>query len=256
MLKLNKIHQGDCLLVMKDIPNKSIDMILCDLPYGTTACKWDTIIPFEPLWKEYERIIKDSGAIVLTGQNPFTSVLVSSNLKLFKYSLVWKKTRATYFAQAPYRFMNNHEDIVVFSKGGTAKNAKNRMKYNPQGLEETYRVESGGGIKATAFRPNRKEREPFIQTKTNYPRSVLEFNSVGKPIHPTQKPVDLFEYLIQSFTSKGDVVLDNCIGSGTTAISAINTDRNWIGIEMEQEYVELANNRIKEHKNNLLNNIE
>jgi site-specific DNA-methyltransferase (adenine-specific) len=242
-----KLYKGDCLEVMKDIEDKSIDLILCDLPYGTTACKWDTIIPFEALWEQYERIIKDSGAIVLTAQQPFTSILVASNLKLFKYSLVWKKSRATFFAQAPYRFMNEHEDILVFSKGGTAKNAKNRMVYNPQGLEDTYRIESGGGTKPNAFRPNRKPSKPFIQTKTNYPRSILEFNSVGKTIHPTQKPVVLFEYIVRSFSNEGEVVLDNCSGSGTTGIAAINTNRKFILIEQDDKYFDVSSDRIEEY---------
>jgi len=245
MIELNRIYNEDCLEGMKRIPDKSIDMILCDLPYGTTACKWDTVIPFEPLWEQYERIIKDNGAIVLTGQQPFSSIMVSSNLTLFKYSLVWKKSRPTYFAQAPYRFMSEHEDILIFSKGGTAQNAKNRMKYNPQGLEDTYRVEKGGGTKSNSFRPNRKPTKPFIQTKTNYPRSVLEFASEGKPQHPTQKPVPLFEYLIKTYTNEGDTVLDNCMGSGTTAIACINTNRNFIGFELDKHYCEIANERIQ-----------
>jgi site-specific DNA-methyltransferase (adenine-specific) len=247
LLEVNKIHLGDCLELMREIPDASVDMILCDLPYGTTACKWDTVIPFEPLWEQYERIIKDNGAIVLTGQQPFSSIMVSSNLTLFKYSLVWKKSRPTYFAQAPYRFMSEHEDILIFSKGGTAQNAKNRMKYNPQGLEDTYRVEKGGGTKSNSFRPNRKPTKPFIQTKTNYPRSVLEFASEGKPQHPTQKPIALFEYLIKSYSDEGDLVLDNCIGSGTTAIAAINTNRNFIGIEKDPAYYQLACERVENH---------
>ena len=243
-----KLIQGDCLEVMDRMIEKGIkvDMILTDPPYGTTACKWDIVIPFEPLWEQYERIIKDNGAIVLTGQQPFSSIMVLSNLKLFKYSLVWKKSRPTYFAQAPYRFMSEHEDILIFSKGGTAQNAKNRMKYNPQGLEDTYRVEKGGGTKSNSFRPNRKPTKPFIQTKTNYPRSVLEFNSEGKPQHPTQKPVALFEYLIKSYSNEGDIVLDNCIGSGTTAIACINTNRNYIGFELDTTYCDIANKRIQD----------
>jgi len=244
-----KLLHGDCLELMKDIPDGSIDMILCDLPYGTTACKWDIIIPFEPLWEQYERIIKDNGAIVLFGSQPFTSKLVTSNINMFKYSLVWEKSRPTYFAQAPYRFMCEHEDILIFSKGFTAQNSKNRMKYYPQGLEDTYRIEKGGGTKSNSFRPGRKPTKPFIQTKTNYPRSVLKFNSEGKPIHPTQKPIDLFEYLINTYTQENEIVLDNCMGSGTTGVACLNTNRNFIGIELDEKYFEIAKRRISEARN-------
>lgn len=240
------IH-GDCLEKMKDIPDKSIDMIICDLPYGTTACKWDVVIPFAPLWEHYKRVIKDRGAIVLFGNQPFTTLLIASNIEMFKYSLVWHKSRATYFAQAPYRFMQNHEDILVFSKGNTAENAKLRMNYYPQGLVDIYKIEAGGGIKATAFRPNRKERKPFIQTKTSYPRSILQFNNEGKTVHPTQKPVTLLEYLIKTYTLEGETVLDNCMGSGSTGIACVNTKRNFIGIEKDDKYFEIAKNRINNH---------
>ena len=240
------IH-ADCLEAMKYIESKSIDMILCDLPYGTTACKWDVVIPFEPLWEQYKRIIKDRGAIVLFGNQPFTTLLIASNLGMFKYPLVWHKSRATYFAQAPYRFMQNHEDILVFSKGNTAENAKLRMNYYPQGLVDTYKLEAGGGIKATSFRPNRKERKPFIQTKTNYPRSILQFNNEGKTMHPTQKPIQLLEYLIKTYTVEGETVLDNCMGSGSTGVACLNTKRNFIGIEKDDKYFEIAKKRIEEH---------
>lgn len=250
MIELNIIYNEDCIKEngMCLIPDKSIDMILCDLPYGTTACKWDTIIPFDLLWEQYKRIIKDDGAIVLFGSQPFTSKLVTSNIDMFKYSLVWEKSRPTYFAQAPYRFMCEHEDILIFSKGFTAQNSKNRMKYYPQGLEDTYRVEKGGGTKSNSFRPGRKPTKPFIQTKTNYPRSVLKFNSEGKPIHPTQKPIDLFEYLIKSYSNENEIILDNCMGSGTTAIACLNTKRNYIGFELDEKYYNLSLKRVKNHK--------
>ena len=250
-IEINKIYNMDCLEGMKYIEDKSIDMILCDLPYGTTACKWDTIIPFKPLWEQYERIVKDNAAIILFGSQPFTSKLVVSNIDMFKYSLVWNKSRPTYFAQAPYRFMCEHEDILIFSKGFTAQNSKNRMKYYPQGLEDTYRVEKGGGTKSNSFRPGRKPTKPFIQTKTNYPRSVFKFNNEGKTIHPTQKPVALCEYLIKTYTNKGELVLDNCMGSGTSCVAAINTGRNYIGFELDNTYFKIANKRIEEHKQNI-----
>ena len=244
---INKIQLGDCLEVMKNIGDKSIDMILCDLPYGTTECKWDVIIPFDLLWKHYERVIKDEGAIVLTASQPFTSALTMSNLKMFKYSLVWKKTKIGGFAQAPYRFMTNHEDILVFSKGGCAKNAKNRMVFNPQDL--IYRPKITKGIKAnqSAQRIRKTDQQDFLSEYTNYPKSVIEIGSEFQNIHPTQKPVALFEYLIKSYTNNGALVLDNCIGSGTTAIACINTKRNYIGIELDKNYFDMANKRIEQH---------
>ena len=242
---LNKILKGDCLDLMKDIPDKSIDMILCDLPYGTTACKWDTIIPFEPLWEQYKRIIKDNGAIVLTASQPFTSALVMSNVKMFKYSLVWNKTRPQGFAQAPYRFMTEHEDILIFSRGGCAKNANPRMKFNPQDLIYRPKITKGKKADASEHRIRKTDQKEFISEYTNYPKSILKFNSEFKTLHPTQKPVALFEYLTKTYTSVGDVVLDNTIGSGTTAVAAINTGRNWIGIEQDAHYCEIANERIK-----------
>ena len=242
---LNKIHLGDCLEVMKDIKDKSIDMVLCDLPFGVTECKWDSVIDLNKLWEQYERIIKENGAIVLTGLQPFTSVLVMSNLKIFKYSLIWRKTRIGGFAQAPYKFMSEHEDIVIFSKGGCAKNAKNRMKYNPQGLIHSRQVRKGKKANASQHRIRKTDQKEYISEFTNYPKSILEFPSDFKTIHPTQKPVELFEYLIKTYTNEGDLVLDNCIGSGTTALACINTNRNFIGIEKDEHYFNLANERIK-----------
>ena len=228
------------------IPDKSVDMILCDLPYGTTECKWDSIIPFDKLWEQYERVIKDNGAIVLTATQPFTSNLVLSNTKLFKYSLVWKKTRIQGFAQAPYRFMTEHEDILVFSRGGCAKNAKIRMKYNPQGLVYSPKIVRGKKANASAHRIRQTDQKDFVSEWTNYPKSVIEIGSEFKPVHPTQKPAPLFEYLIKTYTNEWDTVLDNCIGSGTTAVAAINTKRNYIGFEMDTTYCDIANKRIQD----------
>lgn len=231
------------------IPDKSIDMILCDLPYGTTECKWDTIIPLEPLWGQYERVIKDSGAIVLFGSQPFTSVLVNSNLKMFKYQLIWKKSRIQGFAQAPYRFMTEHEDILIFSKGGCAKNAKIRMKFNPQDLIYAPKITKGKKADATAHRIRKTDQKDFVSEYTNYPKSILTFGSEFKGVHPTQKPVSLCEYLIKTYTNEGDTVLDNCTGSGTTAIACISTNRNYIGFELDKTYFDIANKRIENHKN-------
>lgn len=241
-IELNRIYNEDCLEGMRRIPDKSVDMVLCDLPYGTTACKWDTIIPFRPLWAEYERVIKDSGAIVLTAAQPFTSALINSNPSLFKYALVWKKSKICHFAQAPYRFLTEHEDICVFSKGGCSKNARVRMSYNPQGLVDIEKVCRGKGH--SDHRPSAKRQADYLQTKTGYPKSILDFKSVSNPQHPTEKPVDLFRYLIRTYTNPGETVLDNCMGSGTTAVAAALEGRNFIGFETDAGYVEIANQRL------------
>ena len=231
---------------MKLIDDKSIDMILCDLPYGTTACKWDTIIPFEPLWEQYKRIVKDNGAIVLTASQPFTSALVMSNVKMFKYEWVWESNKSPNFAQAPYMPLKNVENVLVFSYGGCAHPAKNRMKYNPQGVTKVSKVCKQKTVGKYLHRGGMPTAETYEQRGTGYPTQVIRVDKDSKTIHPTQKPVALFEYLIKTYTNEGDLVLDNCIGSGTTAIACINTSRNWIGIEKDEKYVEIANQRIKD----------
>jgi site-specific DNA-methyltransferase (adenine-specific) len=250
ILELNRIYQRDCLDGMTMIPDKSIDMILCDLPYGTTACKWDTLIPLEPLWDQYERIIKDNGAIVLTASQPFTTVLISSNLKLFKYCWVWEKSRATGHLHAKNKPLKIHEDVAVFSPGTTvhASQSKNRMTYNPQGLirvdRQNFRPSSRSDNSYITSRPSHKQSTH--QEYEGYPKSVLKINSEHNvnAYHPTQKPVALFEYLIRTYTNEGEIVLDNCMGSGTTAIAALRAGRDFIGFELESEYVEIANKRI------------
>lgn len=248
-LKLNSIYQGDCLELMNNIADKSIDMILCDLPYGTTQCKWDATIPFEPLWEKYNRIIKDNGTIVLTASQPFTSQLINSNLKMFKYTWVWEKSKATGFLNSKKRPLVAHEDICVFYK--------KPPKYNPQmTIGEAYNK----GVRKQQTEDDVYGKFDQVEVKSEglrYPRSVQYFKtaeSEGKTIHKTQKPVALFEYLIKTYTNEGDIVLDNCIGSGTTAIASMNTNRNWIGIELEEAYVHKANERIELHKNKLLIN--
>lgn len=224
---------------MKRIPDKSVDMILCDLPYGTTACKWDTIIPFKSLWEQYERVIKESGAIVLTASQPFTATLVSSNLKNFRYSWVWEKSRFANQMLAKKQPLKIHEDVCVFSV--------KTHKYYPQDLIEVNK-ETTQGKKVTDNIGGGTRSSSYIQTHTNYPRSILKFKSQGKTIHPTQKPVPLFEYLIKTYTNEGDVVLDNCMGSGTTAIACLNTGRNYIGFELDRDYYEKLTERIASHK--------
>jgi len=247
MLELNKIYNMDCLEGMKQIPDKSIDMILCDLPYGTTACKWDVIIPFEPLWEQYKRIIKDNGAIVLFGSQPFTSALVMSNLKMFKYEWIWVKS-PTGFLNAKKMPMKSVEDVCVFYK--------QLPTYNPQDLtivnkkktnHKTKKVKSGIGL--STHNGGRLPNE-YFQEFSNYPRQELFFPN-DKGLHPTQKPVALLEYLIKTYTNEGETVLDNCMGSGTTAIACINTNRNYIGFELDTGYFNLANERIANHFNPL-----
>lgn len=252
------IEQGDCLELMKQIPDGSIDMILCDLPYGTTACKWDTIIPFEPLWCQYERIIKDNGAIVLFGAEPFSTELRHSNLPMFKYDWVWIKNNAVGFVNAKLKPMNKHEIISVFSKGKTSNGNPNNMRYFPQGLI-TYGKEVRSGNKKgkdnTYWRPSLKSSNEggYVQQYTNYPTTVLQFDKVQKSVHPTQKPVALLEYLIKTYTKSGDVVLDNCMGSGSTCVAAVNTGRHYIGFELDPIYFDIACKRLGEVKKGVKN---
>jgi len=251
-LDINTIYHGDCLDLMKDIPDKSIDMILCDLPYGTTACKWDTIIPFEPLWEQYKRIIKDNGAIVLFGSEPFSSKLRMSNMDMYKYDWYWikDKTKVGNFLHSKNMPLKNVETISIFSKGIIAHANANRMTYNPQGLLPYGKVvkgtDIGGKTNSHKFdRPSNKEH--YIREFTNYPTCAIEFkHDWVTQLHPTQKPVLLLEYLIKTYTNEGDLVLDNCMGSGTTAVACINTGRNFIGIEKDEEYFNIAQKRVKE----------
>jgi len=248
LLEINKIYNMDCLEGMKYIDDKSIDMILCDLPYGTTSCKWDTIIPFEPLWEQYERIIKDNGAIVLFGSEPFSSYLRLSNIKLYKYDWKWIKSKVGNFLNCKNSPLKKYEDILVFSKGNIANGSKNMMKYYPQGIIEINKQCSNKGKsrKGTTIEERPSRQNDYIQRYTNYPNNILEFNSEDG-LHPTQKPVALLEYLIKTYTNENEVILDNCIGSGTTAIACINTNRNYIGFELNKEYYEIAKNRINKH---------
>ena len=252
ILELNQIYLGDCLEIMKEIDDKLIDMILCDLPYGTTACKWDTIIPFESLWVQYKRIIKDNGAIVLTGQEPFSSNLRLSNVEMYKYDWIWEKSNPSNIAASKTRPLKYHEVVSVFYK--------KQPIYNPQMIKRdalgTKRLQnknnpirfSGSDIQGT---PKKKQDYDIDRYDENYknPSTVLKIKSQRGKLHPTQKPVELFEYLIKTYTNEDEIVLDNCIGSGTTAIAAINTGRNYVGIEKDKNYYELAKKRIVEHSN-------
>ena len=243
-----ELHLGNCLEVMKSIPDHSVDMILCDLPYGTTACKWDAVIPFEPLWEQYRRVTKPNAASVLTASQPFTTALIASNLAEFKYEWIWEKSVAGDCMNAKNKPMKKHENVLVFSTGTTANRSNRRMPYFPQGLVPTDRKRSGTDYGATggSFKVPRPSHGPYVQTQTGYPTSVLKFNNDSEKLHPTQKPVALMEYLIRTYTNEGDVVLDNTMGSGTTGVAAMNTNRRFIGIEQDPTYFDIAKKRIEE----------
>ncbi len=243
---------ADCFDVFHFIEDKSIDAIICDLPYGTTACKWDSVLPFDKLWREYERIIKLNGAIVLTASQPFTSALVMSNPKLFKYQWVWVKTKKTGFTNGKNRPLSQHEDVIVFSKANVANGSKIMMKYNPQGLQPLGKVRKGDKNKSDGDTNGQKYYRPsqskdYIQEFTNYPTTILNVASEGKIVHPTQKPVELMEYLIRTYTDENDIVLDNTMGSGTTGLACLKTNRQFIGIEKEKQYYDVAVRRLSEY---------
>ena len=240
-MELNRIYNEDCLEGMKRIPDGSVDMILCDLPYGTTACSWDAIIPFDQLWEQYERVIKDDGAIVLFGSEPFSSHLRLSNINKYKYDWVWDKKKAGNIFLAAYQPMKTHESISVFSKG--------KHNYFPIMVErEKIKVSKNYGTGETMGGKKEKEDKLYIYNE-KYPISIIEFSNASQrgKFHPTQKPVALFEYLIRTYTNKNETVLDNCMGSGTTAIACMNTERNFIGFELDKTYYEKSLERIKEH---------
>lgn len=229
---------GDCLERMKEIPDGSVDMVLCDLPYGTTACKWDSVIPFEPLWAAYKRVCKKNAAIVLTASQPFTSALVMSNLPVFKHSLVWKKSKCGSPLLAKHRFMAKHEDLLVFCAG--------KETYNPQ-------MDSGSPYSKIGVPIKTKNHGCGLSSVTvvnkgvRYPGSILDFPQNWKPqdqVHPTQKPVALMEYLIRTYTNEGETVLDNTMGSGTTGVACMNTGRRFIGIDRDETYFNIARSRI------------
>lgn len=232
------LHHGDCLEVMKEIPDQSVDLVLCDLPYGTTQNKWDSVLPLDQLWVEYRRVCK--GAIVLTAAQPFTSAVVMSNPAEFKYQWVWNKSKVTGVLNAKKQPLRNHEDVLVFYQ--------QQPTYNPQGVEACSKRAATGVSKGKSSGNYGKITETkdgtYEQTATGYPRSVLKIASEGKTVRPTQKPVALMEYLIRTYTNGGDVVLDNTMGSGTTGVACMNTGRRFIGIEREAQYLEIARARI------------
>mgnify|MGYP001267086622 CR=1 FL=1 len=263
-----ELYCGDCLIEMNNIENQSVDLILCDLPYGTTDRKgieskgdnrvlgWDTVIPLDKLWTQYKRVLKPNGAVVLTADQPFTSQLVISNIEWFKYEWIWKKKKTTGFLHANARPMKQTEDILVFSplgaSGGSVKANKN-MKYNPQGLIEKKVKKKNNAKRLGKFlhQPEHMgagnkllHETEYEQKYTNYPSELIEFGLDKDSVHPTQKPVALMEYLIRTYTNEDDIVLDNCMGSGTTGVACVNTNRQFIGIEMNDNYFKIAEERI------------
>lgn len=241
------IH-GDCLEKMKDIPDKSIDMILCDLPYGTTACKWDVVIPFEPLWEQYKRIIKDRGAIALFGSEPFSSYLRMSNIKQYKYDWVWEKERPTNIFNMKKEAGRVHEIISIFNSKIYFPIMEASMQ--PNNNDKTKNKSQRGEMNTIETISCKASISDSYNPSVRYPRSVIKINRgtrANKKLHPTQKPVALLEYLIKTYTLEGETVLDNCMGSGSTGIACINTKRDFIGIEKNDKYFEIAKKRIEEH---------
>ena len=252
-----EILLGDCLELMKDIPNGSVDMILCDLPYGTTACKWDTIIPFEPLWKQYERIIKPNGAIVLTATEPFTSYLLLSNINLYKHKRVWIKSKCPNFLQAANQPRKLHEDILVFSKGSYGYQSLIKSTYNPikENVVNNSINNKGANISKTMKRLAGNmnvvlKSSDDYNDQENYPDDIDFFDNEKIKEHPTQKPIALFEYLIKTYTNENDLVLDNTAGSGTTAIACLKTNRQFIVMEKDPNYFEKIKKRVGDFNKN------
>ena len=266
------LYRGDCLVEMNKINDHTVDLILCDLPYGTTDRKgidnaninrvleWDTVIPLDKLWEQYRRVLKIGGIVVLTADQPFTSQLVMSNLEWFKYEWIWKKKKTTGFLHANARPMKETEDILVFSSlgaSGASVKANKNMKYNPQGLIEKNVKKKNKASRLGKFlhqpehmgKGNKLLHETDYEQKyTNYPSEIIEFGLDKNTIHPTQKPLALMEYLVRTYTEESDLVLDNCMGSGTTGVACMNTNRNFIGIEKDKFYFDEASKRMTDNK--------
>ena len=246
---------GDCINLMKNIEDKSVDLILTDLPYGETRAKWDKILDFDKLWEHYLRLIKDNGAIVLFGNEPFSSMLRTSRSDYYRYDWKWVKNRATGFANCNYRPMRLYEDIMVFSKANASTGGKsNSMIYNPQGLIEIERVKKNTKNRRGLITYNNNnvgennalnKDTTYVQKYTNYPNNILYFDCEKKYVHPTQKPLELIKYLILTYSNENDVVLDSCMGSGTTGVACKELKRNFIGMEIDKKYFDIAVDRIE-----------
>ena len=234
-----KLFQGDCLELMKQIPDGSVDLVLCDLPYGTTACKWDTVIPFEPLWEQYRRVAKRNAAIVLTASQPFTTALISSNMRDFRYCWVWDKCIPSGFNYARFQPMRQHEDVLVFYREAPTYDSMGE----PYAKPITYKPASSASD--SSHMTHTLDRDTKLTATHKRKRSILTFPKVRAGDHPTQKPVALMEYLIKTYTNPGDTVLDNCMGSGTTGVAAVRHGRFFIGMELDDVYFKIAQDRIQ-----------
>jgi site-specific DNA-methyltransferase (adenine-specific) len=230
-----KLLHGDCLELMKEIPDGSVDMVLADPPYGATQCKWDSVIPLDLMWKQLQRVVKKNGAIVMTAAQPFSSALVTSNIERFSYEWVWVKSKITGVLNAKKMPVRKHEQVLVFC------DKKCTGTYNAQGLIAKETLTKQGG---TSDNYGHRSSDAYVQKWTNWPRDVLEIPSEGKTVHPTQKPVALMEYLIKTYTNEGETVLDFTMGSGTTGVACVNTGRDFIGIELDDKYFAIAEDRI------------
>jgi site-specific DNA-methyltransferase (adenine-specific) len=242
---MHTLYHGDCLDILPTLEPQSVDAVICDPPYGTTACKWDSVIPFAPMWEGIKRVLKPRGVVVLFGSQPFTSALVMSNPGWFKYEWVWEKNRPTNFAHAKNKPMKAHENVLIFSGGTTIHKGQsaNRMTYNPVGLTEINEAVSYT-CNTDVFFAKRPSHGAFLRTHTGYPRTILRFDTDLNDTHPTQKPLALLEYLIQTYTDPGDVVLDFAMGSGTTGHACANLGRGFVGIEQDAAYFAIAQARI------------
>ena len=255
MIELDKIYNEDCLEGMKRIPDGSVDAIICDLPYGTTDCAWDSVIPIYKLWEQYKRIRKPSCVILLFGSEPFSTNLRMSNMKEWRYDWIWKKNSSAGFVHAKNRPLKNFEIISAFCQYGMGHKSvlgERRMTYNPQGLIPVHEVHKNAKGKFGGTVGSRKShKDVIVQEWTNYPKAVLEYDSDSDSFHPTQKPVDLLRYLIRTYSNEGDTILDNCMGSGTTAVACIREKRHFIGFELNKGYFDKACKRIDAERRQL-----
>lgn len=242
-LELNKVHQMDCIEGMKRIPEKSVDLILCDLPYGQTSNKWDTPINLDDLWAGYKRVLKDNGVVLLTAKGQFMIDLILSNREWFRYEWIWDKNKGANFAHVRYRPLNTHEYVLVFSPKG-------RPTYNPQMTDGKPYTQKRLQQSVKGIADN-MGRHTTTSNGKRYPKSILRVEGMAQRhiVHPTQKPIALFEYLVETYSNPGEVVLDTCMGSGTTAVACENTERNWIGFELEADYIEMTEKRLVEIRN-------
>jgi len=254
-MEIDNIYNMDCLEGMKAIPSGSIDAVICDPPYGTTDCKWDSVVPFEPMWEQFNRILKANGTVVMFGSEPFSSQLRMSNIEQYKYDWLWVKPTSTGFQHAKNMPLKDYETISVFSKGSMGHAnllGDRRMTYNPQGIVKVNRISKNTANKwgnIAGNRPSHKER--FLTEYENYPTMVLNFNSESNGFHPTQKPVNLLEYLVLTYTNEGETVCDPFMGSATTAIACIKEKRHFVGFELNKEYYDKAVKRIEAEQSQL-----